>query len=150
MPRRLTVLAASLAVASAGLVAGAPAAHAASPLQFGRIYYDSPGSDSRTNTSLNAEWAVVKNVTGTTRCLTNWTVRDAAGHVYKFGTFCLGAYKSVTLHTGRGTNTAAHRYWNSGSYIWNNTGDKAYLRNGSGTLMDSCTWSSTGSGYKYC
>jgi len=145
LSRRLAVL-----VSAAVFVVGVPRAEAASPLQFGRIYYDSPGSDTRTNASLNAEWAIVKNVTGSTRCLTNWTVRDAAGHVYKFGSFCLGANKYVYLHTGRGTNTATHRYWGSGNYIWNNTGDKAYLRNGSGTLMDSCSWSSVGSGYKYC
>ncbi len=150
MPRRLSTLFLAVAVTYGGLAVAVPAAQAASPLQFGRIYYDSPGSDTRTNTSLNAEWAIVKNVTGVTRCLTGWTVRDAAGHIYKFGTFCLGAYKNVYLHTGHGTNTAAHRYWNSGNYIWNNTGDRAYLRTAAGTLMDSCAWSSIGGGYSNC
>ena len=97
----------------------------------------------------HAEYVVTTNVTSTTKCLTGWTVRDAAGHVYKFGTFCLGGYKTVTLHTGRGTNTAAHRYWGSGNYIWNNTGDRAYLRNAAGTQMDYCAWGS-GAGYINC
>lgn len=146
MIRRLAVL---LALSAGTVVVGAPPAHAASALQFGKIYYNSPGSDTRTNTSLNAEYVVIKNTSSTTKCLTGWTVRDAAGHVYKFGTFCLGGYKSVTLHTGKGTNTAAHRYWGSGNYIWNNTGDKAYLRNGAGTQMDYCAWGS-GVGYLTC
>jgi hypothetical protein len=149
MPRRLFSFVASVVVSFGGLVVAAPPAHAASALLFGRIYYNSPGTDTRTNTSLNAEWAIVKNVGTTTRCLTNWTVRDAAGHTYKFGSFCLGAGKYVYLHTGRGTNTASHRYWGSGNYIWNNTGDRAYLRNSVGTLMDSCSWGSSGS-YTYC
>ena len=133
----------------AAFLLAAPPAEAAGPLQFGKVVYDSPGSDTRTNTSLNAEYVVIRNTSSTTRCLTNWTVRDVANHVYRFPSFCLGGYKSVTLHTGRGTNTAAHRYWGSGSYIWNNTGDKAYLRNGSGTLMDSCAWGD-GVGYLTC
>lgn len=144
MLRRLVLL---LALSAA--VLAVPSAEASGPLQFGKIVYNSPGTDTRTNTSLNAEYVVVRNLGSTTKCLTGWTVRDVAAHVYKFGTFCLGGYKSVTLHTGRGTNTAAHRYWGSGNYIWNNTGDKAYLRNSAGTLMDSCAWGS-GVGYLTC
>ena len=149
MSRRLPAFVVSVALSFSGLVALASPAHAASALQFGRIYFDSPGTDTRTNTSLNAEWAIVKNVSTVTRCLTGWTVKDAAGHTYKFGSLCLGAGKYVYLHTGRGTNSATHRYWNSGNYIWNNTGDTAYVRNASGTLIDSCSWGSRGS-YTYC
>lgn len=147
--RRLPALLASLGLAVTALVAAAPPASAASAVRFGKIYYDSPGTDYRTNTSLNAEYAVIKNTASTTRCLTGWTVRDAAGHTYKFGSFCLGGGKSVTLHTGSGTNTASHRYWGSGNYIWNNDGDKAYLRNGSGTLMDYCSFGASAD-YVYC
>lgn len=149
MTHRLPGVLAALALATGVLVAAAPPAAATSSLRFGKIYYDSPGSDTRTNTSLNAEWAVIKNVATTTKCLTHWTVRDVTGHTYTFGSFCLGAGKSVYLHTGKGTNSATHRYWGSGSYIWNNTGDTAYLRNSYGTLMDSCRWPD-GPGYVYC
>ncbi|MFN2537747.1 MAG: lamin tail domain-containing protein, partial [Mycobacteriales bacterium] len=100
-----------------------PAASAASTVLIGKTYYDSPGSDTRTNTSLNAEWVTIKNVSSTARSLQGWTLRDASGHVYTFGTFTLGGGKSVVIHTGKGTNTTTHRYWGSGSYIWNNTGD---------------------------
>jgi Lamin Tail Domain len=125
-------------------------AQAASPIQFGKIQYDSPGSDTGSNTSRNGEYVVIKNPGTTSRSLTGWTVRDAANHVYKFGTFTLGAGKSVTLRTGKGTNTSATRYWGQTSYVWNNTGDKAYLRTANGTSIDSCTWTATGTGYKYC
>lgn len=134
--------------AAASLTA-APA-EAASAIQFGTIQYDSPGSDSGSSTSLNAEYVVIKNIGTTSRSLTGWTVRDTASHVYKFGTFTLGAGKTVVLRTGKGTTSSTTRYWGQTWYVWNNTGDKAYLRNASGTSMDYCAWTSVGSGYKYC
>lgn len=84
--------------------------------------------------------------------LRGWTLRDRSGHIYTFAsTYNLGPGKNVYIHTGRGTNGSPdyqHRYWGSGAYIWNNTGDTAYVRNGSGTLIDSCSWVSSGS-YTY-
>jgi hypothetical protein len=47
-------------------------------------------------------------------------------------------------------NTATNRYWGRAGYVWNNTGDTAYLRTPSGALMDSCKWTRTAPGYKYC
>jgi hypothetical protein len=154
---RTTKIAAKVA-ASAALAAAAlavplmvPTAQASTyPLHFTKIYYNSPGSDTGSNSSLNAEYVTIKNTSTTTRSMTGYTIKDVAGHTYKFGTFSLGAGKSVRVHTGTGTNTSTDRYWNSGAYIWNNTGDKAYLRNSSGTLRDSCSWGSGGPGYIYC
>lgn len=53
------------------------------PIRFAQVLYDSPGSNGGSNPSLNAEWFVLKN-NGQRRSLTEWTVRDAAGHVYRF------------------------------------------------------------------
>lgn len=150
MKHRVLGALAPLPLVVAALVAAAPPAEAASALQFGRIQYNSPGTDTTSNTSVNGEYAVIKNLTSTTKCLSGWTVRDAAGHKYTFGTFCLGGYKYVYLHTGKGTNTSLHRYWGLGWHVWNNGGDKAYLRNAAGTLMDYCAWSTAGSGYTNC
>ncbi|WP_202805881.1 lamin tail domain-containing protein [Actinopolymorpha alba] len=125
-------------------------AEAASSIQFGRIQYDSPGSDTGSNASLNAEWVVLKNVGSRAVSLRGWTVRDAQRHVYTFGTFTLNSGASVTLHTGTGTNSSTHRYWGSRAYIWNNSGDTATLKTASGTTADTCAWTSTGSGYKNC
>lgn len=147
--RRTSVLLVSLALAGASALAAAPA-EAASALQFGKINYNAPGTDTSSNTSVNGEWAVIKNTSSSTKCLTGWTVKDAAGYVYTFGSFCLGGYHAVTLYTGKGTNSSTRRYWGRSWHVWNNTGDKAYLRNSAGTLMDSCSWSSAGAGYVYC
>jgi len=139
------------AVGCAVLVATtAMTAEAASPIQFGRIQYNSPGTDRATNLSVNGEYVVIKNLGTTARSLTGWTVRDAQSHVYKFGTFTLGAGKTVVLHTGKGLNTRTTRFWGLGYHVWNNTGDKAVLRNAAGTAMDSCSWTTNGLGYKNC
>lgn len=35
---------------------------------------------------------------------------DASNHKYTFGTYTLGKGKTVTVRTGKGTNTSATRY----------------------------------------
>jgi hypothetical protein len=137
-------------LASAGVVAALPIpAHAASPIKITRVYVNSPGSDTGENDSLNAEYIRIKNTGTTNRSLTGWTVRDESSHVYTFGTFTLKAGYSVTVRTGKGTNTASTRYWQKTWYVWNNSGDSARLRNASGTAIDSCSWG-TASSYVTC
>jgi hypothetical protein len=121
-------------------------AQAASAIQITKVYYNSPGSDTGSNTSLNAEWVRITNTGTTARYLTGWTLRDAQGLVYTFGTFRLAAGARVYIHTGKGTNTASHRYMQRGWYVWNNTGDKATLRTADGVWIDSCSWISNGLG----
>lgn len=108
----LALSAAALAVA---LVPVVPAQAAALPaVQLVKIYYNSPGSpDNGANGSLNGEWAQLKNTTRKAVSLKGWTLRDktsAADHVYTFETFTLGTGKTVTVRTGKGTNTSTTRY----------------------------------------
>lgn len=142
-------LGAAAAALSVGVVTARPA-EAVSVVRMYRIWYDSPGTDTRTNTSINTEYVIIKNYAATSRPLTGWTVRDIAGHVYTFGTFTLGGGKTVVLRTGKGTNTSATRYWGYASYVWNNDKDTGYLRNGAGTLQHTCAYNSTAVDYKNC
>jgi hypothetical protein len=72
--------------------------------------------------------------------LYHWTIRDKASHVYTFTTaFSLKPGATVYVHTGSGANTSVHRYWGSKAYIWNNTGDTAYLRNTRATASATST-----------
>ncbi|GAA1019814.1 hypothetical protein Aple_061270 [Acrocarpospora pleiomorpha] len=146
-------------VLAAGVVVVAQPAYAAGPaIQITKIYYDSPGSpDFGANSSLNGEYVQIKNMTKKAVGLKGWTLRDKTNrsdHVYTFGTFTLGAGKTVTVRTGKGKNTTSTRYWGrSGgtlAYIWNQSKDTAYLRNSSGTLVDSCSYNSTRDDYKIC
>jgi hypothetical protein len=152
MTRRL-VLALAVAALAAGALAvtpyGTPKVAAAGCISIYRIYYDSPGDDTGSNTSRNGEWVQIKNRCSKAKSLSGWTLRDAAGHVYRFGTYKLAGASAVKVHTGKGTNTARNRYWGSSYYIWNNDGDTAKLKNGSGTLIDSCRYSGPGSSV-YC
>jgi len=118
-------------------------------VRLGKIQYDSPGSDTGSNLSRNAEWVTITNHAATTRSLTGWTLRDAQSHVYHFPAFSLAAGASVRVHTGTGGNGAHNLYWGSSSYIWNNTGDKATLKNKAGTTLDTCSWGN-GSGAVSC
>jgi Lamin Tail Domain len=128
-----------------GLVVLALAQPAAGGIRIDRISFDSPGSDTGSNSSLNAEWVKLKNTGSSGKRLTGWKIRDGAGHVYRFGTFTLRAGRSVTVHTGSGSNTGWHRYWNSDWYIWNNDGDRATLKNKRGKTVDTCSHSGAGS-----
>lgn len=144
MKKTIGIVAAALFGAAAGLIAVAPATAATPSLRFHGAQYDSPGSDNRSNASLNAEWVSLVNTGSRAVNLNGYTIRDKAGHVYKFGSFTIAAKGGrVWLHTGKGTNNAQNRYWGRASYVWNNTGDTAYLRNASGRTVDTCSW-----GYK--
>jgi len=143
------IVAVVIALLAAPLTAE-PAAAATSPIQFGRIFYDSPGADTRSAASLNAEYVVVRNVSAAPVSLAGWSVTDVAAHRYTFGSVRVPARGSLTLHTGRGAATAGHVYWGSGAYIWNNPGDTAYLAKPNGTRVDTCAWSTTRPGYTDC
>src|SRR5262245_36375916 len=115
-----------LIAVAVGLVVLPPSpADAASLIRIVKVQYDSPGSDTGSNTSLNGEWVAIRNTGTTRRDLTHWTLRDAANHVYTFGSFSLKAGGTVYVKTGTGTNNAVYRYQNRGWYVWNNTGDTA-------------------------
>lgn len=145
MLRRLAVV---FAVTATAMGVALPQASATSTIQLGRIQYNAPGTDTTSN--VNGEYVVIKNLGSRGVSLTGWTLRDAQNHVYKFGTFTLGGGKTVVVHTGKGANTSTVRYWGLGWHVWNNTGDTAYLRNSAGVLADTCAWTSSGTGYKYC
>lgn len=136
------------ALTAAAVLAPAIPAQAAPAIGIYRVWYDSPGKDTRTNKSLNAEWVQIKNSSKTARSLKGWTLRDKSGHVYTFGAFTLKAGKTMKVHTGSGTNTAANRFQGRKAYVWNNTGDKATLKTASGGAVDSCSWGKGVS--KYC
>ena len=148
---RLRFFAGATALSLAAALVGAAPAEAVNPtLHFSKAYVNSPGTDTGTNYSINSEYVVISNSSYTASfTLTGYTVSDRSAHVYRFRTFVLKPRASVTLHSGIGTNTSTHLYWGSRAYIWNNTGDAAYLRWPGGTAADSCSWGRTGSS-KYC
>lgn len=144
MRTRIAAAAAALVMAAGTALVGAAPAQAAAPaVQFTKIYYDSPGKDlPKTNAKVNGEYVRITNRTKKAINLKGWTIRDAARHVYTFKTYTLKAGKSVTVHTGKGTNgkPAAHLYWGQSYYVWNNPKDSATLKNNKGKTIDTCAW----------
>jgi hypothetical protein len=126
-------------------------ADAAGCVKIYRVYYDSPGSDTGSNSSLNAEWIQLKNGCAGDKSLGGWRIRDASNHWYTFGSYTLKAGAKVKVHTGSGSDTSTDRYQDRGWYVWNNTGgDKAFLYNSSGSLMKTCAFGGGSPGYVYC
>lgn len=138
--------------AAATLLALTPAAEAAAPaVQITKVYYDSPGADLRSNSSLNAEYVVLKNTTRATIQLEEWTLRDRTGYEYEFGRFSLRPGRTVTVRTGKGRDTSMTVYWNRRQYVWNNDRDTAGIYRGSDLRrIDTCSWSREGRGYLFC
>ena len=131
-------------------VLGGPAQAATPWVKIDVIYYNPPGTDTGSNSHLNLEYIRLRNTDGIAHTLTGWTVRDPAGHVYKFPTTTIKANSTVTLRSGAGTDGISTRYWQQNWYVWNNTGDTAYLRSPSGTLVDDCSYGATAASYKTC
>ncbi|MGH3503605.1 MAG: lamin tail domain-containing protein [Nocardioidaceae bacterium] len=120
-------------------------AEAAGHARITKVYFDSPGADHRTNHSLNAEWVRVKNTTHHQITMTGWRLHDRGRkHTYHFRRFHLAAGDHVKIHTGRGHDTKHNLHWGLRNYVWNNTGDKAYLNNSHKHRVDTCKWGGRG------
>lgn len=145
-----TCLLTAISATAATLALAAPAAEAAGSVHLAKIYYDSPGTDRGSDASLNAEWVTITNSTSRAVSLKGWTLTDAANHKYTFGSYSLGAGKTVKVHTGPGTDTKSDRYQNRGWYVWNNDKDTATLRKSGGAKAGACAYNSTRSDYKNC
>ena len=150
---RIRALLIACLIAAASILIATPAQAAPATVYIYKVYFDSPGSDTGSNSSLNAEYVVIRNGDNVAHSISGWTVRDAAGHVYKFGTLRLGAGKQAIIHTGKGTSyttsASTHLYQGRGWYVWNNTGEKVILRRADGSLKDTCSYSGAGS-VRYC
>jgi hypothetical protein len=148
---RTRIITAAVALAAGIAMLPMQAGAATGSVHLYKIYYDSPGTDKRSTTSLNAEYVQVRNTTSKSVSLKGWTVTDAAKHKYTFGTFTLGKGKTVTIRTGKGKNSSTTRYQGSGNYIWNNDKDTATLRKPSSSkAVDTCSYNSTKVDYKMC
>ncbi len=144
------MIAAAVAAASASVALLPTQAQAAGSIHLYKIYYDSPGSDTRSNSSLNAEYVQIKNSTSSAVQLKGYMLHDKTGYTYTFPSYRVSAGKTVKVHTGRGSQSAGHVYWGRGSYVWNNDRDTATLRTASGAFRDSCSYNSTRADSKMC
>ncbi|WP_286901914.1 lamin tail domain-containing protein [Thermocrispum sp.] len=147
--RRVAAVLGVAVLTLAGTMVSSATAQAAGAVVIYKVQYNSPGTDTRSNKSLNGEYVVIKNTSKQTKTITGYRLQDEAGHRYVFGTTKLKPGKVIYVRTGKGTNNYLNRYWGRSWHVWNNTGDTAYLRSPNNRLLDKCSWGSKGSA-KYC
>ncbi|MCO8272254.1 lamin tail domain-containing protein [Actinoplanes sp. TRM 88003] len=130
-----------------------PPAPATPAIQFTRIQYDPPGTDSGSNGSLLNEYFKITNMTKKAININGWTVRDGKGIVYRFPNININVGQSYLVRTGKGKDSGSFRHWGragKAGYVWDNLGDIAYLRNPAGGNVDICKWTKLGPGYTNC
>ncbi|MES9521572.1 lamin tail domain-containing protein [Streptomyces capoamus] len=151
--RTVRLRAALPALAGAALLTGtllSTPAEAAGGVKIHHVWFDSPGSDNRSNKSLNAEWVQLKNTGGSAVSLKGWVLKDASNHKYVFGNVKIGAGKYLKVRTGSGSDTASDKYQGRRAYVWNNDKDTATLTKASGSKVDTCSWTTRDPSDTYC
>jgi endonuclease YncB( thermonuclease family) len=106
-------------------------------LRFSAIRFDAEGPDAE---NLNDEWVEIENAGSSDVDLTGWLVRDeSTSNRYRFPDgFVLRAGARVTLRSGCGTDRGTDLHWcRSGSAVWNNDGDTAFLLDPAGNVVAS-------------
>ena len=114
---------------------GAAAEQGAGDVRIDAVVADPPGPD---EADPNAETVTIVNAGEATADLSGWVLKDTtASHRFTFPSgFTLGPGERVLVHTGCGTPTDTDLYWcNSGSLVWNNSGDTAYLEDEQGNTV---------------
>ena len=103
------------------------------------INADAPGDDS---VNLDGEWVRFTNTGTEAADLDGWEVADeSASHRYRFSDLRLDSGNSVTLFSGCGRDGQSARYWcESGSAVWNNSGDTVFLRDDRGSIVVSLAY----------
>ncbi|MFE9953466.1 lamin tail domain-containing protein [Streptomyces sp. NPDC005531] len=137
-----TVLAAGAVVSAVALPASAHEndRHRQPRVEISAVRADSPGWDTRTNRSLNAEWVAITNNDRRAVNLDGWTLRDEDGHRYRFDNVRLAGRATVRIHTGVGRDTRTDLYQDRRSYVWDNRSDTATLRDARGRTVDTESW----------
>ncbi|GHE07516.1 lamin tail domain-containing protein [Streptomyces alanosinicus] len=151
--RTVRIRAALPALAGAALLTGTlltTPAQAAGGVRIHHVWFDSPGTDNRSNASLNAEWVQIRNTGGSAVSLKGWVLKDASNHRYVFRDVTIGAGKYMKIHTGRGADTASDKYQGRSAYVWNNDRDTATLTKANGARIASCSWTTRDPSDKYC
>ncbi len=111
-----------------------------------RIVANPRGSDRATNRqgrrwgafiNLNGEYVVLRNESRQPTDISDWVLADNSDHrlVFRQGTVVQPGAR-LRVRSGAGRNSASDYYWHRRAPIWNNTGDRAFLYDATGNLID--------------
>jgi micrococcal nuclease len=105
----------------------------ASELTVVEIRADAPGND---HEHLDEEAVVFGNAGDAPLDVGGWTVRDAAGHVYRVPAgVTIPPDGRLELVTGAGTDDGDTLYWGRDAAVWNNGGDTVVVRDADGATV---------------
>lgn len=76
------------------------------------------------------EYVSIKNATGQTVDMDDWILKNDhnPADIYTFPKFSLKSGRTVKVWTKWGENSSTDLYWGSTEPVWNDGGDRAYLR----------------------
>jgi len=94
------------------------------------IYYDGEGSVEPD------EFVEIRNDSNSPIQLEDWTLRDIANHIYIFPHFSIQPGQVCRVYTNEDHPEWCGFNYGSGSAIWNNSGDCAYLNDNQSTLIN--------------
>ena len=95
------------------------------------IFYDGVAGSNEPD-----EFVEIKNNDSHFIQLQNWTLRDAADHVFTFPAFVMTPGQICRVYTNENHPEWCGFNYGSGTAIWNNSGDTATLRDSSNSLID--------------
>ena len=84
-------------IAAASMLIVTPAQAAQATVYIYKLYFDSPGTDTGSNTSLNAQYVVIKNGDNLAHSVSGWTVRIRLDTCTSSATSSLG--RSIEVRT---------------------------------------------------
>ena len=86
------------------------------------------------------EYVQIRNNDASPIQLSGWTLRDVANHVYTFPSHVMQPGQTCRIYTNEYHPEWCGFNYGNGAAIWNNSGDTAYLRDGTGTPIDTYSY----------
>ena len=91
------------------------------------------------------EYVEIENFENRIIRLGGWELHDAGQtHTYTFPSFAMNPGQVCRVYTNENHPEWCGFNWGNGSAIWNNSGDEATLKDSSGTVIDTCSYSGSG------
>lgn len=88
-----------------------------------------------TDLNLQEEWIQISNIGSSPVSLAGWKIEDEGNkHTYTFPSYTLNAGSTVTVYTGKGTDSEVELYWQLDDPILNYD-DTVYLYDDTGKLV---------------
>ncbi len=93
------------------------------------VEFNPPGRD------ISGEYVLLQNQEERPVDMTGWMLHDLAYNTFVFPAFTISPGAFVRVWTREGEDTATDLYWGRRAPVWNNLGDRAFLRDRDGRLV---------------